>query len=1261
MAKNTVFIEVIVDDKGTTERLAVNANKLKKAMVDTEKGSKGVGRAQRGMAQTANSAGKNFANLSSGISGGLVPAYATLAAQIFAVTAAFNFLKEAGALRQLQQGQVAYAATVGTSMKSLTDNIIAATDAQINFRDASQAAAIGTAPGLTAQQLTDLGSAARITSITLGRDLTDSFNRLIRGVTKAEPELLDELGIILRLEKATGDYARALGKNVNDLSAFERSQAVTRDVLAQVDEKFGNIADSGLIAANEFAKLGKAFDDLINQVRGLAVELAGPIATTLTKFPALIALAFAPFTAQIARAALPQLDNLGEKLDSVTVRAEGMYDSLTKKQEEFAVQQRQSLDPKEAKKAISERGKAIAAQVASETRLRKNSLISVLKQDGELTDKQVANLRRSLNKQEGLYSNLNKKRKKDLLSVLNEMEVNNKRVAGKMAADTAAGINLTKVRFVSLGVTASKAFTKVAAGARLAGAAIAGLFSFLSIASTVALVGTLAFSFFRTKEEVTRTSVKAEELLRTLENMNKENEAFAERQAEINKSLDRGLEAINAFGNRLASLPINSLKEVLDASVFGNAALSVENFNKALDDSKRAASESAARLNKLINDQKRLFKNEEKRIQAEAEVVRLRKEQDEILAAGNINFLDFIQNNEQASATAKAFATQLNAQLDFLENTENAYLKGAPAVQKYAEELRKFAQTGEFSKELDIGFQRTLALNSAINSFVQEQTKNLQSVSKIFSKFLPENEFDAAINGLELELSLIQEIERGAGALEEADARRRDIIKSQIPLLQAINELKQVELRSTQAINDAEARFSIGKTKLVREEIKLSANILRQENNILLAKARINQVVAMSIQKERDAVKVAEEKGASEERIQTIKQGINKEQEREIERQTINIRNAETQLEILRRQKDEMKQIQDSAAQALESGLQSKIAGIIKGQENSIKDAILGIAQGVGNAIADTLAKQFTTKIMSGLFNITSPEEQMRAKIIEGIEAGAEVQHRAIVDASLTGAEFYKKAIIESSGGTYTSTPTSNASPGGAPGALASGTSATPQKRGIFSTLFGVKGGAKVEATEPGDARTTETPGRHSGVFSGFLNDFAGIFDAQKREGGFLAQLGKTFLSGAQGFGDLFSSIFSGAGGGSGFFSSILSFLPFRYGGIASYRYGGMRDRYSTGGIARGPQAGYPAILHGNEAVVPLPNGNKIPVEMRGGANTNNIGITVNIDNQGNAQSDASSQPGQASRLGKVISLAVQEELQRQKRPGGILSPYGAA
>jgi hypothetical protein len=40
--------------------------------------------------------------------------------------------------------------------------------------------------------------------------------------------------------------------------------------------------------------------------------------------------------------------------------------------------------------------------------------------------------------------------------------------------------------------------------------------------------------------------------------------------------------------------------------------------------------------------------------------------------------------------------------------------------------------------------------------------------------------------------------------------------------------------------------------------------------------------------------------------------------------------------------------------------------------------------------------------------------------------------------------------------------------------------------------------------------------------------------------------------------------------------------------------------QYSDGGIARGPESGYTAQLHGTEAVVPLPDGNTIPVEIKG-------------------------------------------------------------
>ena len=164
--------------------------------------------------------------MAQGITGGLVPSYAVLASTLFAVSAAFNFLKSAGQLRTLQAGQLAYSSATGIGMRTLTNDIQAAADGMLTFQDAAQAASIGVSSGLSVSQLERMGKAAKDVSIVLGRDVTDSFNRLVKGATKAEPELLDELGIILRLEIAAEKYDAQIGKAAKDLNIFEKSKAV---------------------------------------------------------------------------------------------------------------------------------------------------------------------------------------------------------------------------------------------------------------------------------------------------------------------------------------------------------------------------------------------------------------------------------------------------------------------------------------------------------------------------------------------------------------------------------------------------------------------------------------------------------------------------------------------------------------------------------------------------------------------------------------------------------------------------------------------------------------------------------------------------------------------------------------------------------------------------------------------------------------------------------------------------------------------------
>ena len=103
----------------------------------------------------------------------------------------------------------------------------------------------------------------------------------------------------------------------------------------------------------------------------------------------------------------------------------------------------------------------------------------------------------------------------------------------------------------------------------------------------------------------------------------------------------------------------------------------------------------------------------------------------------------------------------------------------------------------------------------------------------------------------------------------------------------------------------------------------------------------------------------------------------------------------------------------------------------------------------------------------------------------------------------------------------------------------------------------------------------------------------------------------------------------------------------------------GKKRSYQPGGIASGPTSGYPAILHGTEAVVPLPDGKTIPVQMSGGGGTNNV--TVNVNMETGQTSSENSEGRDTNQLGKVVAAAVQAELQHQKRPGGILSPFGAS
>jgi len=106
--------------------------------------------------------------------------------------------------------------------------------------------------------------------------------------------------------------------------------------------------------------------------------------------------------------------------------------------------------------------------------------------------------------------------------------------------------------------------------------------------------------------------------------------------------------------------------------------------------------------------------------------------------------------------------------------------------------------------------------------------------------------------------------------------------------------------------------------------------------------------------------------------------------------------------------------------------------------------------------------------------------------------------------------------------------------------------------------------------------------------------------------------------------------------------------IPMADGGVIPMAKGGIKG-YASGGIATEPT--YLVGEAGPEAVVPLPDGRKIPVDLGGNGGTNNV--TINVDASGSTSSTGDGEQGKA--LGMAIQAAVMETLQREKRPGGVL------
>jgi hypothetical protein len=330
VAKNTITVTYKVNEDGSLEKISKKAAKAAAATDKVTKAQDRYNKGAKGVAGATSNSTKAFSKMNSGMGGsnGLVAAYATFAANVFALTAAFGALQRAAQLQQLEDSFGRLANASGRTSSLMAQNLVDITNGAVSLDQALRTAAMGFSAGFSTKELSDLTRVAKGASAALGRDLSDSLDRLVRGTAKLEPEILDELGIFVKIDDAVKKYADTLGKTATSLTATERRQAFLNETLFQGALKFGSIADQ--VKVNPYDQLAAQLKALSNSILQAFSTVLGPVINFLSNNMVALVGVMVVFGSTLAKSLLPTLTELAEKQNKVALSAKLMAEDSAK-------------------------------------------------------------------------------------------------------------------------------------------------------------------------------------------------------------------------------------------------------------------------------------------------------------------------------------------------------------------------------------------------------------------------------------------------------------------------------------------------------------------------------------------------------------------------------------------------------------------------------------------------------------------------------------------------------------------------------------------------------------------------------------------------------------------------------------------------------------------------------------------------------------------------------------------------------------------
>lgn len=135
--------------------------------------------------------------------------------------------------------------------------------------------------GQAAPAILEIARASAILNPALG-SAEQNYARLALGIRRSSVRILDDIGLVIRLQDAYDAYAEKIGKTVTQLTAQEKQFALLEATLREGQNLIDALGDSTTSQVDAFQQLEASWTNLMNSMKGSFAESVLPIIRTLS-------------------------------------------------------------------------------------------------------------------------------------------------------------------------------------------------------------------------------------------------------------------------------------------------------------------------------------------------------------------------------------------------------------------------------------------------------------------------------------------------------------------------------------------------------------------------------------------------------------------------------------------------------------------------------------------------------------------------------------------------------------------------------------------------------------------------------------------------------------------------------------------------------------------------------------------------------------------------------------------------------------------